>query len=105
MVGPDKGDSQNSSSKYPTISGSEASDAQTPSNNIVRNLNSDFNTVRHQTIMESIQRMVPPDSPLVALAQQGVEAAGNIITAAPGAGNHQGEPSGGNRSHDQAKRA
>jgi hypothetical protein len=99
MVGPDKGDSQNSSSKYPTINGSEASDAQTPSNNIVRNLNSDFNTVRLQTIM------VPPDSPLVALAQQGVEAAGNIITAAPGAENHQGDPSGGNRSHDQAKRA
>jgi hypothetical protein len=79
MMAPARGNSQNSSSKYPTVEGFEASDVWTPNNNIVRNLNLDFNTVRLQTIIESIQRMVPPDSPLVALAQQGAEAAGNII--------------------------
>jgi hypothetical protein len=55
--------------------------------------------------MELIQWMVPPDSPLIPLAQQGVEAAGNIIAESPTAGNHRGEPSGGNQSHDQTKRA
>jgi hypothetical protein len=49
--------------------------------------------------------MVLPHSPLVALAQQGVEAADNIVTTAPTTGNHRGEPSCGNRSNDQAKRA
>jgi hypothetical protein len=52
--------------------------------------------VRLQIIMESIQRIVLPDSPLIALAQQGVEAAGNIVTAAPTARNHRGEPIDGN---------
>jgi hypothetical protein len=56
-------------------------------------------------IMESIQQMVPKDSPFVALAQQGVEAASNIIAAAPSAKNHRGEPFVGNRSNDRAKRA
>jgi hypothetical protein len=69
MVGLAMGDSQNSSSKHPTIGGSESSNARTPSSNIVRNLNSNFNTVRLQIIMESIQWMVSPDSSLVALAQ------------------------------------
>jgi hypothetical protein len=55
--------------------------------------------------MESIQCMVPPDSPVVVLAQQGVEAVGNIVAVAPTAENHRGEPFGGNRSHDRAKRA
>jgi hypothetical protein len=55
--------------------------------------------------MESIQWMVPLDSSLIALAQQGVEVAGNIIAAAPVAGNHRGEPASGNRSYDHAKRA
>jgi hypothetical protein len=49
--------------------------------------------------------MVPPESPLVTLAQQGVEVVGDIVATAPMAENHQGEPSGGNRSHDRAKRA
>jgi hypothetical protein len=49
--------------------------------------------------------MVPPDSPLIALAQQGVEAVGHIIVVAPIAGSHQSEPSCGNWSNDQAKRA
>jgi hypothetical protein len=105
MVGPARGNSQNNSSKYPTIGGSEASDTWTPSNNIVRNLNPDFDTVRLQTIMESIQRMVSPDSPLVTLAQQGVEATSNIIIAAPMTRNHRGEPSDDNRSNDRAERA
>jgi hypothetical protein len=48
--------------------------------------------------------MVPPDSLLVALVQQGVEAMGNITASAPTVGNHWGEPSGDNRSHDQAKK-
>jgi hypothetical protein len=55
--------------------------------------------------MESIQRMVPLDSPLIALAQQGVEEVGNIVAVAPIVGNHWGKPSSGNRSNDQAKRA
>jgi hypothetical protein len=67
------------------------SDARTPSIRVVQNLNSDFNIVWLQIIMESIQRMVPQDSPLVALAQQGAEAMGQIIAAEPSADNHQGE--------------
>jgi hypothetical protein len=55
-------------------------------------------------IMESIQWMVPHDSPLVALAQQGVEAADNIVVATPSTRNYWGEPSIGNQSNDQAKR-
>jgi hypothetical protein len=46
MVGPGRGNSQNSSSKYPTIGGSETSNANIPSSNIVRNLNPKFNKVR-----------------------------------------------------------
>jgi hypothetical protein len=46
---------------------------------MIRNLNPDFNAIRLQTIMESIQWMSPEGSPLVALAQQGAEAANFII--------------------------
>jgi hypothetical protein len=42
--------------------------------------------------MESIQWMVPVDSPLIALAQQGVEVASNIIATAPMAENHRVSP-------------
>jgi hypothetical protein len=49
--------------------------------------------------------MVPQNFPLIALAQQGVEAAGNIIVATPSVGNHPGEPSIGNHSIDRAKQA
>jgi hypothetical protein len=35
---------------------------------IIQNLNPDFNAIRIQTIMESIQRMVLEGSPLMALA-------------------------------------
>jgi hypothetical protein len=55
------------------------SDAQTPNDGMIQNLNSDFNSIRLQTIKESIQRMTPEGSPLVALAQQGAEAANFVI--------------------------
>jgi hypothetical protein len=61
--------SHNSSSRYPTIERSEASDVQTPNDGMIQNLNPDFNAIRLQTIMESIQRMAPEGSPLIALAQ------------------------------------
>jgi hypothetical protein len=75
------------------------SDAQTPNDRLIRNLNPDINTIRLQTIMVSIQRMAPEGSPLVALAQQGVEAANNVITVERSLENRQGEPSAGNRSN------
>jgi hypothetical protein len=56
-------------------------------------------------IMESIQCMVPQNSPLITLAQQGAEAVGQIVAAEPLAGNHRGEPSIGNWTADQAKHA
>jgi hypothetical protein len=105
MVGPARVNSQNSSNKYPTIRGSKTCDARTPSNRVIRNLNLDFNILRLQTIMESIQWMVLQDSPLVALAQQGAEAVGHIIAVECSTGNHWGEPSVGNRTANQAKRA
>jgi hypothetical protein len=45
--------------------------------------------------MESIQRMTPEDSPLVALAQQGAEVA-NVVVMLRSADNPRGEPSIGN---------
>jgi hypothetical protein len=56
-----------------------------------------------QTIMESLQHMVPQDSPLVVLAQQGVEVVGQIVAVELSAGNHRGKPSIGYRSADRAK--
>jgi hypothetical protein len=52
-----------------------------PNNRMVQDLNPDFNTVRLQTIMELIQHMAPEGSPMVALAQLGVEAANHVIAA------------------------
>jgi hypothetical protein len=49
--------------------------------------------------------MVPQDSPLIALAQQGAEAMGQIVVAEPSPNNHRGEPSVGNWSTDRVKRA
>jgi hypothetical protein len=72
--------SHNSSSRYPAIGRSETSDARTPSNDLVQNLNPDFNAIRVQAIMETIQRMAPDGSPLAVLAQQGAEAANFVIT-------------------------
>jgi hypothetical protein len=105
MVGPARLDSRNSSSKYPTIRGSVSSDARTPNNRVVRNLNSDFKAIRLQTIMELIQRLAPQDSPLVALAQQRAEAVVQIAAAKPSMANRCGEPPVGNRSDDRANHA
>jgi hypothetical protein len=69
---------------------------------MIQNLNPDFNAMRLQTIMESIQRMEPEGSPLVALAQQGAEAA-NYIIAEQSADNPRGEPFVDNQSNDRAK--
>jgi hypothetical protein len=68
MVDPTGGPSHNNSSRYPTIGRSEVSNAQTPNDGIIQNLNSGINAIRLQTIMESIQWMAPEGSPLVALA-------------------------------------
>jgi hypothetical protein len=102
MVVPTEAPSHNSCSRYPTIERSEMSDAQTPNNGMIQNLNSNFNAVRLQTIMESIQRMAPEGSPVVALAQQGVEAV-NYVIAQRSADNPRGEPSVDKRSNDRAK--
>jgi hypothetical protein len=63
-----------------------------PNDGMIQNLNLDFNVVQVQTIMESIQRMTLEGSPLVALAQQGAEAANYVITQRS-AGNPRGQPS------------
>jgi hypothetical protein len=102
MVAPDGDQVCNSSSGYPTIEGSEATDAQTPSAGLVQNLNPEFNAVRVQMIMETIQRMAPDGSPLALLAQQGAEAV-NLMVAEKSAGVPRGEPSIG--CNDRAGRA
>jgi hypothetical protein len=104
MVAPVGGPSHNNSSRYPTIGRSEASDARTSNDGMIRNLNPNFNAIQLQTIMESIQWMAPEGSPLVALAQQGAEAVNFVITQRS-ADNPRGELFVGNRSNDQAKRA
>jgi hypothetical protein len=80
MVAPNEDQPNHSSSGYPTIGRSEASDARTPSTGLIRNLNLDFNVVHVQAIMKTIQRMAPDGSPLTLLAQQGAEAA-NLVVA------------------------
>jgi hypothetical protein len=102
MVAPNGDRSCNSSSGYPTIGRSETSNAQTPSAGLVQNLNPDFNVIRVQVIMETIQRMAPDGSPLALLAQQGDEAA-NLIVAEKLAGETQREPSVGH--NDRARHA
>jgi hypothetical protein len=102
MVAPNKDQPRHNSSGYPTIGRSEASDARTPSTGLIRNLDLDFNVVRVQAIMETIQRMAPDGSPLALLAQQGVEAA-NLVVAEKSTGVPRREPSGGH--NDQARRA
>jgi hypothetical protein len=92
----------NTSSKYPTIGRSEASDAQTPCSSLVRNLNLNFNAVRVLAIMEIIQRMAPDGSPLAVLDQQGAEAA-NLIIAEKSASVPWREPS--VSDNDRARRA
>jgi hypothetical protein len=79
MVAPNGDRSSNTSSRYPTIGRSEASDAQKPSGGLAQNLNPDFNVVWVQAIMETIQHMTLDGSPLAVLAQQGDEAANLIV--------------------------
>jgi hypothetical protein len=55
MVAPNGDQSHNSPSGYPTTGRSEASDAQTSSAGLVKNLNPDINVVRIQAIMETIR--------------------------------------------------
>jgi hypothetical protein len=104
MVAPNRDPSHNSSNRYLTIGRSETSDARTPNDEMIQNLNPDFKVIRLQTIMESIQQMTPECSPLIALAQQGAEVA-NVVVAQRSAGNPRGEPFISNRSNDQGKRA
>jgi hypothetical protein len=100
MVAPNGDHSHNNSSRYPTIGRPEASEARTPNATMIRNLNLAFNTVRLQTIMETIQRIAPEGSPLMALAQQGAEVV-NLIVVEKSVGNPQMEPSVGN--NDRAR--
>jgi hypothetical protein len=46
MVAPNGDPLYNSSSRYPTIGRSEASNAQTPNDEMIRNLNPDINTIQ-----------------------------------------------------------
>jgi hypothetical protein len=79
MVALNRDPSHNNSSRYPIIGILEASDAWTHNDRMIQNLNMDINAIRLQTIMESIQRMAPEGSPLVALAQQGAKVVNVII--------------------------
>jgi hypothetical protein len=90
MVASNGDRSRDSSNRYPTIERSETSDAQTPSVGLVQNLNPDFNVVRVQAVMETIQRMAPDGSPLALMAQQEDETA-NLVVAEKSAGIPQKE--------------
>jgi hypothetical protein len=92
MVVLDRDRARNSSSEYPTIGRSEATDAQTPSVGLVQNLNPNFNAIQVQAIMETIHCMAPDGSPLALLAQQGADAV-NLVVAKKSAGVPQGKPS------------
>jgi hypothetical protein len=104
MVTPNGDRSHNSSSGYHTIERSDASDAQTPSAGLVRNLNPDFNAVWVQAIMETIQRMTPDGSPLTLLTQQGVEVT-NLVVAEKSANGPRGEPSAGRNNWTRCARS
>jgi hypothetical protein len=99
MMAPNGDQLHNSSSRYPIIRRSEAFDARTPSTDLVRNLNLDFNAIGVQAIMKTIQCMAPDSSPLTILAQHGADVV-NLIAAEKSAGIPQREPSAGN--NDQA---
>jgi hypothetical protein len=104
MVVPNEDQPRHSSSGYPTIRRSEASDARTPSTGLIRNLNLNFNDVRVQAIMETIQRMTPDGSPLALLAQQGTEAV-NLVVAEKSTGVPRREPSGGHNDRARCARS
>jgi hypothetical protein len=59
---------------------------------LVQNLNTDFNAVQVQAIMEIIQLMALDGSPIAVLAQQGVEAV-NLVIAEMSAGVPRMKPS------------
>jgi hypothetical protein len=71
---------------------------------VIQNLNPDFNAMRHQTIMESIERKALEGSPLTTLAYQGTEVVNYVIEERP-TSNPQGKPSVDNRSNNRKKRA
>jgi hypothetical protein len=73
MVALNGDQSCNNSSGYPTIGRSETSNARTPSVGLVQNLNSDFNAIRVQAIMENIQCMAPDGSPLLFWLNKGLK--------------------------------
>jgi hypothetical protein len=73
MVALNEDQPRHSSSGYPTIGRSEASDAQTPSTGLIQNLNPNFNVVRVQAIMETIQWMAPDGSSLALLGNRGLK--------------------------------
>jgi hypothetical protein len=102
MVAPNGDRSCNSSIGYPTTGRSETSDAQTPSTGFDQNLNPDFNVIRVQAIMETIQCMTPDGSPLALLAWQGAEAS-DLIVAEKSASGPRMEPSAGH--NDRARHA
>jgi hypothetical protein len=102
MVAPNGDRSRNSLSGYPTIRRSDTSDGQIPSAGLAQNLNPDFNTIRVQSIMETIQRVAPDGSPHALLAQQGAEAA-NLVIAEKSANRPRKEPSAGH--NDRARHA
>jgi hypothetical protein len=102
MVAPNGDRSRNSSSGYPTIERSETSDVQTPSAGLVQNLHPNFNIVRVQAIMDTIQCMAPDGSPLALLAQQEAEAT-NLVVVEKLASGPRREPSAGH--NDQVRRA
>jgi hypothetical protein len=102
MVAPNGDRSRNISSGYPTIGRSEMSDAQTPNAGLAQNINPNFNVVRVQMIMETIQRMTPDGSPLALLAQQGANAV-NLVVAEKSASGPRREPSADH--NDRARRA
>jgi hypothetical protein len=104
MVAPNGDRSRNSFSGYPTIGRSDTPDIQTPSAGLVQNLNSDFNIVRVQAIMNTIQCMTPIGSPLALLAQQGAEAA-NLIVADKSTSGPQREPSAGHNDRARCARS
>jgi hypothetical protein len=104
MVAPNGDRSNNTSTRYPTIGRSEVSDARTPSGGLVRNLNPNFNAVRVQAIMKTIQCMAPDGSPLAILAQQGVEAV-NLVVTEKSAGFPWREPSVGDNDRGRPARS
>jgi hypothetical protein len=101
MVAPNRNQSRNNSSGYPTIGRLETSNARTPSAGLAWNLNPDFNVVRVQAIMKTIQHLASDGSPLTLLTQQGAEAM-NLVVAEKSASRPRREPFVGH--NDRARR-